>query len=113
MSGTAVMLGVTGLLVGAVFLTSIFLQTALGFSAVKTGVAFLPFALAITGGTVVARHLLGHLSPRVIAAAGLLIAVGASLALSTATAVHISRLTSFPGCALSGSESAWSSSRCR
>ena len=57
----------------------------LGFSAVKTGVAFLPFALAITVGTIVARHLLGHLSPRVIAAAGLVIAVVASLALSTAT----------------------------
>ena len=84
-SGTAVMLGVTGLLVGTVFLTSIFLQTVLGFSAVKTGVAFLPFALAITVGTIVARHLLGHLSPRVIAAAGLVIAVAASLALSTAT----------------------------
>jgi EmrB/QacA subfamily drug resistance transporter len=84
-SGTAVMLGVTGLLVGTVFLTSIFLQTVLGFSAVKTGVAFLPFALAITVGTIVARHLLGHLSPRVIAATGLVIAVVASLALSTAT----------------------------
>ena len=57
-SGTAVMLGVTGLLVGAVFLTSIFLQTVLGYSALRTGVAFLPFALAITAGTVVARHLL-------------------------------------------------------
>ena len=66
-SGTAVMLGVTGILVGAVFLTSIFLQTVLGFSALKTGLAFLPFAFAITVGTVVARHLLGHLSPRVIA----------------------------------------------
>jgi EmrB/QacA subfamily drug resistance transporter len=84
-SGTAVMLGVTGLLVGTVFLTSIFLQTVLGFSAVKTGVAFVPFALAITVGTVVARHLLGHLSPRVIAATGLVIAVVASLVLSTAT----------------------------
>ena len=67
-SGTAVMLGVTGILVGAVFLTSIFLQTVLGYSALQTGVAFLPFALAITAGTVVARHLLGHLSPRAIAA---------------------------------------------
>jgi EmrB/QacA subfamily drug resistance transporter len=84
-SGTAVMLGVTGLLVGAVFLTSIFLQTVLGFSALKTGLAFLPFALAITLGTVVARHLLSHLSPRVIAAAGLAVAVAAALVLSTAT----------------------------
>ena len=57
-SGTAVMLGVTGILVGAVFLTSIFLQTVLGYSALEAGLAFLPFALAITVGTVVARHLL-------------------------------------------------------
>jgi predicted MFS family arabinose efflux permease len=84
-SGTAVMLGVTGILVGAVFLTSIFLQTVLGFTALGTGLAFLPFALAITAGTLVARHLLAHLSPRVIATAGLLIAVGAALLLSTAT----------------------------
>jgi EmrB/QacA subfamily drug resistance transporter len=84
-SGTGVMLGVTGILVGAVFLTSIFLQTVLGFSALQTGLAFLPFALALTVGTVLARHLLAHLSPRVVAAAGLLVAAGASVALSTLT----------------------------
>ena len=50
-SGTTVMLGVTGLLVGAVFLTSIFVQTVLGYSALRAGLAFLPFALAITAGT--------------------------------------------------------------
>jgi predicted MFS family arabinose efflux permease len=72
-------------LVGTVFLTSIFLQTVLGFSAVQTGVAFLPFAFAITAGTVLARHLLGHLSPRVIAATGLVVVVAAALALSTVT----------------------------
>jgi EmrB/QacA subfamily drug resistance transporter len=83
-SGTAVMLGVTGILVGAVFLTSIFLQTVLGFSALETGLGFLPFAFAITAGTLVAQHLLAHVSPRVIAALGLLITVAASLWLSTA-----------------------------
>ena len=62
-----VMLGVTGILVGTVFLTSIFVQTVLGFSALETGLGFLPFAFAITAGTVVARHLLAHVSPRVIA----------------------------------------------
>lgn len=85
-SGTAVMLGVTGILVGTVFLTSIFMQTVLGYSALRTGVAFLPFALAITAGTVVARHLLGHVSPRVVAAAGLLVVLAAAVLLSTATA---------------------------
>lgn len=83
-SGTAVMLGVTGILVGTVFLTSIFLQTVLGFSALETGLAFLPFALAITAGTLVAKPMLDHLSPRVIATAGLLITVAASGWLSTA-----------------------------
>jgi EmrB/QacA subfamily drug resistance transporter len=82
-SGTAVMLGVTGILVGTVFLTSIFLQTVLGFTALRTGLAFVPFALAITVGTVAARHLLAHLSPRTIATAGLLITVAAALLLST------------------------------
>ena len=84
-SGTAVMLGVTGILVGTVFLMSIFLQTVLGYSALRTGISFLPFALSITLGTVVARHLMAHLSPRAIATAGLLVTVGAAALLSTAT----------------------------
>ena len=84
-SGTTVMLGVTGILVGAVFLGSIFMQTVLGYSALDTGLAFLPFALAITVGTVVARHLLDHVSPRGIATTGLLITAGAAALLSTAT----------------------------
>jgi EmrB/QacA subfamily drug resistance transporter len=83
-SGTTVMLGVTGILVGTVFLASIFLQTVLGYTALRTGLAFLPFALAITVGTVAARHLLGHLSPRTIATAGLLVTAAAAVLLSRA-----------------------------
>ncbi|WP_148575391.1 MFS transporter [Nocardioides caldifontis] len=83
-SGTAVMLGVTGILVGVVFLASIFFQTVLGYSALETGLAFLPFALAITLGTVVARHLLGHASPRAIAAGGMLLAAAGAAWFSTA-----------------------------
>ena len=83
-SGTGVMLGVTGILVGVVFLTSIFLQTVLGFSALETGLAFLPFALAITAGTLVARPILHHLTPRVVATVGLLLTVVASVWLSSA-----------------------------
>jgi EmrB/QacA subfamily drug resistance transporter len=83
-SGTTVMLGITGILVGTVFLTSIFVQTVLGFSALETGLGFLPFAFAITAGTLIARHMLAHASPRVIATTGLLIAVASSVWLSTA-----------------------------
>ncbi|GEP35006.1 MFS transporter [Nocardioides szechwanensis] len=85
-SSTTVMLGVTGILVGTVFLTSIFIQTVLGFSALDAGLAFLPFALAITVGTIVARHLMAHLSPRSVATAGLLLAAGAAALMSTASA---------------------------
>lgn len=84
-SGTTVMLGVSGILVGAVFLTSIFVQTVLGFSALVAGVAFLPFALAITAGTLVARHLMAHASPRIIATIGLVLAAAASGLLARAT----------------------------
>ena len=56
-TGTVVMLGITGILVGAVFLTSIYLQNVLGYTALRAGLAFLPFALAITAGAQVARHL--------------------------------------------------------
>jgi len=83
-SGTGVMLGVTGLLVGAVFLGSIFFQTTLGYSPLEAGVAFLPLALMLVFGTRLGSHLLGHLPPRMVAAGGLLLAAGGSFWLSTA-----------------------------
>ena len=101
-AGTAVMLGVTGILVGTVFLTSIFLQTVLGFSALRTGIAFLPFALAITVGTLVAKHLLDHLSPRAIAATGLFLTVAAAGLLSTATSAADFGTDILPGLVILG-----------
>ena len=59
-SGTVVMLGVTGVLVGAVFLGSIFMQTVLGFSALEAGLGFLPLAAALVVGTHVAAHVGAH-----------------------------------------------------
>ncbi|HST66345.1 MAG TPA: MFS transporter [Mycobacteriales bacterium] len=101
-SGTTVMLGVTGILVGAVFLTSIFFQTVLGFSAVRAGVAFLPLALAIAVGTHLAGALLTHAAPRTVAAAGFaLTATGAAL-LSTAPASAHYGLDLLPGLLLAG-----------
>lgn len=101
-SGTAVMLGITGILVGTVFLTSIFMQTVMGFSAVRTGVAFLPFAFAITAGTVVARHLLAHLSPRAIAVSGLASVVVAAVLLGAAPADAHYAADLLPGLVLLG-----------
>ncbi len=111
-SGTAVMLGVTGILVGTVFLTSIYLQTVLGFTALQTGLAFVPFALAITAGTVVARHLLAHVSPRAIATAGLLITTGLHSCCPTPETTRTTPATSCPGSSPSDSASAWSSCPC-
>ncbi|WP_426562407.1 MFS transporter [Angustibacter sp. McL0619] len=85
-TGTAVMLAVTGILVGTVFLTSIYLQTVLGFSALQAGLAFLPFALAITGGTLVARHALAHGSPRAVSMVGLVVTGAGAVLLSRADA---------------------------
>jgi EmrB/QacA subfamily drug resistance transporter len=82
-SSTTVMLGVTGILVGTVFLTSIFVQTVLGYSALEAGVALLPFAFAITAGTLVARHLMAHASPRIVATIGLVLVAVAACLLST------------------------------
>ena len=84
-SGTTVMLGVTGILVGTVFLASIFVQTVMGYSAIRAGVAFVPFALAITLGTVVARHAMAHGTPRVIASVGLVIVGGGAVLLAQAS----------------------------
>ena len=88
-SGTTVMLGATALLVGTVFLTSIFVQTVMGYSALRAGIAFLPLALAITVGTHVASRLLARTSPRNIAAGGLaLVAVGAALLSWVGSSAH-------------------------
>lgn len=101
-SGTTVMLGITGILVGAVFLTSIFAQTVLGFSPLTAGVAFLPFAFAITLGTQLARHLLAHVSPRTLAVAGLVLAGIAACLLSMAPATAHYATNILPGLVLLG-----------
>jgi hypothetical protein len=85
-SGTTVMLAVTGILVGTVFLASIFVQTVMEYSALRAGVAFVPFALAITVGTAVAKHAMAHGAPRTIAAVGLVIVAGGAVLLAQASA---------------------------
>ncbi len=84
-AGTTVMLGITGILVGTVFLTSIFVQTVMGYSAIRAGVAFVPFSLAITVGTVLAKHALAHATPRALAAIGLLLVAGGAVLLAQAS----------------------------
>lgn len=79
-SGTFVMLVATGLLLGLFFVTSLYFQHVRGFSALKTGLLFLPVAIAITVGAQLAAHLIGRIGGRPVAVAGfLLTAAGAGL----------------------------------
>lgn len=68
------MLTATGLLVGAFFLGSFALQHAHGASALRTGLLFLPAAVATVAGAHLAGDLLGHLSARVVAPGGFALA---------------------------------------
>ena len=79
-SASLVMAGVTGIVVGAIFLTSLYLQRVVGSSAIVTGLQFLPLAAAITLTAMVASHLLGKVAPRTLIAAGIVVmAAGAAL----------------------------------
>ncbi|TMS00575.1 MFS transporter [Nonomuraea basaltis] len=79
-SGTFVMLLATGLMLGLFFLSSLYLQHALGFSALETGLLFLPVAIAITLGAQIGGHLIGKIGGRPVAVASfVLTAAGAAL----------------------------------
>jgi EmrB/QacA subfamily drug resistance transporter len=69
--GSGAMFVVTGILVGAFFLNSLYLQRVLGASALETGLAFLPIAVAIAAAAHLAAHLLPRVGSRVLAAGGI------------------------------------------
>jgi predicted MFS family arabinose efflux permease len=85
-SGAAMMVAATGVLIGAFFLGSLFLQRTLGFSALETGLGFLPLALVIVAGAHLSSHLLPKLGTRPPMAAGMAIAGLGALWLSRAGA---------------------------
>ena len=101
-SGTGVMLGVTGLLVGAVFLSSVFFQTVLRYTALQAGLAFLPLAVALMVATRVGSHLLGHVPPRLVVAGGLLMTAGGAFWLSAAPADARFAVNLLPGMLMAG-----------
>ena len=79
---SAVMAGVTGAVVGAIFLTSLYLQRVLGSSAIESGLQFLPLAIVITGTAAVASKQLSNFTPRVIIAFGLVVMAAGALVLA-------------------------------
>jgi MFS family permease len=79
-AGQLVMLATSGLLLATYFLASLYLQRLLGYTALDTGLVFLPAALATIAGSHLAAHAVSRLGPRPVAAVGFtLAAVGALL----------------------------------
>ncbi|MFC4782848.1 MFS transporter [Nocardioides sp. MAHUQ-72] len=85
-SASTVMAGVTGAVVGSIFLSSLYLQEVLGSSAIVTGLEFLPLAAAITVAAAVASKLLPHAGPRTLILVGLVVSAAGALLLATAGA---------------------------
>ena len=79
-SSAAVMLSATGILVGAFFLNTLYLQRVMGASALETGLAFLPLTLVILAGAHAASHFLPRFGSRWVVVAGMFTAAtGASM----------------------------------
>jgi EmrB/QacA subfamily drug resistance transporter len=72
-AGTLVMLTATALMLAMFFLGSLYLQQVRGYSALETGLVFLPVAIAVTAGAHLGSQLIGRLGARAVAAAAFLI----------------------------------------
>ncbi|WP_456598878.1 MFS transporter [Blastococcus sp. SYSU DS0616] len=82
-SASAVMAGVTGVVVGAIFLTSLYLQAIVGSTPVVAGLQFLPLAAAITLAAAAASKVIGHLGARTLILGGLVVLAAGVLLLAT------------------------------
>jgi EmrB/QacA subfamily drug resistance transporter len=80
----AVLLGVTGLLVGTFFLNSLYLQRVDGATALETGLGFLPLAVAIGMAAHLASSVMPRAGSRLLVAGGLLLTAAGALVLALA-----------------------------
>jgi MFS family permease len=76
------MLVATGLLLGLFFVTSLYLQHVLRFSALKTGLLFLPVAVAITVGAQLGAHFIGRVGGRIVALISFALVAGGAAVLT-------------------------------
>jgi EmrB/QacA subfamily drug resistance transporter len=83
-SSGAVVLGITGILVGTFFLNSLYLQHVLDASALETGLGFLPLALSIGVAAHVASRLLPRAGSQAVVVAGLVLVAAGALVLAVA-----------------------------
>jgi EmrB/QacA subfamily drug resistance transporter len=79
----ATLLLVVAALFGMFFFLTLYLQQVLGFSALKTGVAYLPLSLTLIGSSAVASGFVDRFTPKPILVAGLLISTGGFLFLTS------------------------------
>src|SRR5215207_10048742 len=82
--GFLMMLTASAVLFGSFLLSSLYLQNVLGTGALDTGLAFLPFAVAIGAGVHAAGHVIGHAGVRLPLAGGFAITAAGMLLLSGA-----------------------------
>src|SRR5205807_5691076 len=75
-ASNATLLVVVAALFGMFFFVTLYLQQVLGFSALKTGLAYLPLSLTLIGSSVVASRFVDRFTPKPILVAGLLISTG-------------------------------------
>jgi EmrB/QacA subfamily drug resistance transporter len=79
----AAMLVLGSALMGIFYVVTLYLQQVQEYGALRTGLAWLPFAVGIVAGTVIGTGLVEKLSPRALAAAGLLLSAAALGSLAT------------------------------
>jgi EmrB/QacA subfamily drug resistance transporter len=82
LAGQLVMLATSGLLLATYFLSSLYLQRVLGYTALDTGLVFLPAALLTIVGSHLGAHAISRLGPRPVVAAGFTLAAAGALLLS-------------------------------
>jgi EmrB/QacA subfamily drug resistance transporter len=70
------LLVVSAALFGMFFFLTLYLQQVLGFSALKTGIAYLPLSLTIIAASAVASRFVDRFTPKVVLVGGLLISTG-------------------------------------
>ncbi|MFB6516816.1 MFS transporter [Streptomyces sp. NPDC056401] len=80
--GCLLMLAASGVLISAFFLCSLYLQHVLGFSALRTGLTFLPAALATLVGAHLGSQAVARLGWRATATGGMTAAAGGALLLT-------------------------------
>ncbi|SEO53959.1 DHA2 family efflux MFS transporter permease subunit [Actinacidiphila rubida] len=85
-AGAFLILVATGLLIAAFFLSSVHLQRDRGYSALGTGLAFLPVAVATAAGAHLAGRLLGAVGARSVAAAGMAVTAAGLIPLARTNA---------------------------